>query len=81
VVSESATKANRAFEWSLGGQRATGLLHYDQSTKRWLAVFFRNPAATASAAEKARAGEFMSTFIPTEEQLDAMLRAASVAKG
>jgi uncharacterized protein YukE len=72
TVSGAAAKSSNVFRWDVSGQPGDAVLHYDQATKRWLAVVYY--------ASGPRAGEFMSTFAPDAAKVDEMLRAAATRK-
>lgn len=72
-VSTAAARSGKVIPSRLGGQDMHAVLHYDQATKRYLAVYYH--------ASGKYAGEFATAFRPTPAQVDELLRRGATIKG
>jgi hypothetical protein len=72
-VAFAVARSGKVIPGSLSGQPTHAMLHFDQSTMRYLVVHFH--------ASGRYAGEFASAFRPTAQQVDELLRRAATVSG
>jgi hypothetical protein len=72
-TARAAASSGKVIPAHLAGEPTHALLHFDQSTKRYLVVHFH--------AGGKYADEFASAFAPSKAQVDALLRRAATVRG